>query len=64
MGGGASTMSAYAVSLKQRKFQRSDMAIVDLMMPVYFNRVAPTDADIAAATIGWNHILNGKSHQY
>jgi len=59
MGSGASTISAYTVAQKQRNFQRSDIQVVDLMMPAYYNRVPPDDSDIAAATVAWNHILNG-----
>ena len=32
--------------------------VIQLMMPVYFDRTLPTMADIDAGTSSWNHILN------
>jgi len=62
MGGGASTSkSAYEVA---RKFKRSDMDIVKLMMPVYFveDRVDVRDIDLAKGV--WTMIIDEKNPNF
>ena len=62
MGGGASTdKSAYEVA---RKFKRSDIDIVKLMMPVYFVEDPVQATDIELAKGAWNLIVEEKNPNF
>jgi len=60
MGGGASK-SAYQVN---RKFKRSDMEVVQLMMPVYYVIIPVLEEDIHIAKEAWKHVLDDTSPAY
>ena len=65
MGGGISREQATMYEdIQLRKFDISDMDVINLMMPVYYTKSPVTDIDILKAKTAWDMVLHDTSPKF